>query len=406
MTKYQETVEWMFAQLPMFQQVGASAYKKDLTNTLKLCAHLNNPEKQFKSIHIGGTNGKGSTSSLIASVLQEAGYKVGLYTSPHLVDFRERIRINGEMISEKFVVDFIDQNKSFFKDNQLSFFEMTVGMAFEYFAEQNVDVAVIEVGLGGRLDSTNVITPLLSVITNIGWDHMNLLGNTLEDIAYEKAGIIKEKIPVVIGEFIKETKPVFIEKAKKENAPIYFASEENDIPNLDSDLKGNYQIHNKKTAFKALQLLKKDFLVSDTHIIEGFLNVQKNTGLVGRWTVLSEKPLIVADTAHNKNGLELVMKQVNEQKFEKLYMVFGVVNDKDIDANLPFLPKNADYFVAKPNVPRGLDAAVLKQKLQQHGFNAINFDSIPQALASAKSKATKNDMIYIGGSTFVVAEVV
>lgn len=406
MTKYQETVDWMFAQLPMFQQVGASAYKKDLTNTLKLCTHLNHPEKQFKSIHIGGTNGKGSTSSLIASVLQEAGYKVGLYTSPHLVDFRERIRINGEMICEKFVVDFIDENKSFFKDNQLSFFEMTVGMAFDYFAAQKVDVAVIEVGLGGRLDSTNVITPLLSVITNIGWDHMNLLGNTLEDIAYEKAGIIKENIPVVIGEFVTETKKIFIKQANLKNAPIYFASEEKNIPNLDSDLKGNYQVHNKKTAYKALQLLQKEFSIFDTHIKKGFLNVTKNTGLLGRWTILSENPMIIADTAHNKNGLELVMKQVNEQKFEKLYMVFGVVNDKDIDAILPLLPKNADYFVAKPNVPRGLDAAVLKQKLQDHGFNAKSFASIPEALLNAKSKANSHDLIYVGGSTFVVAEVV
>ena len=274
MTNYKETVEWMFAQLPMFQQIGASAYKKDLTNTLLLCKHLNHPETKFKSVHIGGTNGKGSTSSLIASVLQEAGYKVGLYTSPHLVDFRERIKINGEMISEEFVVDFIDTNKSFFEANKLSFFEMTVGMAFDYFAKQQVDVAIIEVGLGGRLDSTNVITPLVSVITNIGWDHTNLLGNTLEQIASEKAGIIKNDIPVVIGEFINETKPVFISKAHNEKAPIYFASED-DVPVLESDLKGNYQIHNKKTAYKALQLLKSSFKITDKAIEKGFLNVQK-----------------------------------------------------------------------------------------------------------------------------------
>ena len=403
---YKDTVEWMFEQLPMFQQLGVSAYKKDLTNTLKLASHLNHPENTFKTVHVGGTNGKGSTSSLIASVLQQAGYKVGLYTSPHLLDFRERIRINGEEISKEFVVDFIENNKSFLEANKLSFFEMTVGMAFQYFSHQKVDVAIIEVGLGGRLDSTNIITPLLSVITNIGWDHMNLLGNTLEEIAFEKAGIIKENIPVVIGEFTNETKKVFEKEAKLKNAPIYFASTIDDIPELDSDLKGNYQVHNKKTAYQALQLLKNHFSIADENIIKGFLSVEKNTGLKGRWTVLSEKPLIVADTAHNKNGLEIVMTQVHQQKFDKLFIVFGVVNDKDIDSILPYLPKNAEYFVAKPNVPRGLEAVILKDKLTANGFNATAFNSIPEAFQYAKKQATTNDMIYIGGSTFVVAEVV
>lgn len=403
---YKDTVEWMFEQLPMFQQLGVSAYKKDLTNTLKLASHLNHPEHTFKTVHIGGTNGKGSTSSLIASVLQQAGYKVGLYTSPHLLDFRERIRINGEEISKEFVVDFIENNKSFLEANRLSFFEMTVGMAFQYFSHQKVDVAIIEVGLGGRLDSTNIITPLLSVITNIGWDHMNLLGNTLEEIAFEKAGIIKENIPVVIGEFTNETRKVFEKEAKLKNAPIYFASTIDDIPELDSDLKGNYQVHNKKTAYQSLQLLKNHFSIADDNVIKGFLSVEKNTGLKGRWTVLSEKPLIVADTAHNKNGLEIVMTQVRQQKFDKLFMVFGVVNDKDIDSILPYLPKNAEYFVAKPNVPRGLEAVILKDKLTANGFNATAFNSIPEAFQYAKKQATTNDMIYIGGSTFVVAEVV
>ncbi len=403
---YKDTVEWMFEQLPMFQQLGVSAYKKDLTNTLKLASHLNHPEHTFKTVHIGGTNGKGSTSSLIASVLQQAGYKVGLYTSPHLLDFRERIRINGEEISKEFVVDFIENNKSFLEANRLSFFEMTVGMAFQYFSHQKVDVAIIEVGLGGRLDSTNIITPLLSVITNIGWDHMNLLGNTLEEIAFEKAGIIKENIPVVIGEFTNETKKVFEKEAELKNAPIYFASTIDDIPELDSDLKGNYQVHNKKTAYQALQLLRNHFSIADDNIIKGFLSVEKNTGLKGRWTVLSEKPLIVADTAHNKNGLEIVMTQVRQQKFDKLFIVFGVVNDKDIDSILPYLPKNAEYFVAKPNVPRGLEAVILKDKLTANGFNATAFNSIPEAFQYAKNKATIHDMIYIGGSTFVVAEVV
>ncbi len=403
---YKDTVEWMFNQLPMFQQIGASAYKKDLTNTLKLASHLNNPERKFKTVHVGGTNGKGSTSSLIASVLKEASFKVGLYTSPHLVDFRERIKINGEMISQEFVVDFIQNNKTFFEDSKLSFFEMTVGMAFQYFSDQKADVAIIEVGLGGRLDSTNIITPLLSVITNIGWDHMNLLGNTIEEIALEKAGIIKENIPVVIGEFTAETKKVFQKEADFKKAPIYFASTIDDIPELESDLKGNYQIHNKKTAYQAIQLLKNHFSIADDDIIKGFLNVEQNTGLKGRWTILSEKPLIVADTAHNKNGLELVMQQVHQQQFNKLFMVFGVVNDKDIDYILPYLPKDAEYFVAKPNVPRGLDAVVLKDILTKNGFNAMEFKSIPEALNHAKQKATPNDMIYIGGSTFVVAEVV
>jgi len=405
MTKYQKTVDWMFAQLPMFQQVGVSAYKKDLTNTVNLCAYLNHPENKFKSIHIGGTNGKGSTSSLLASVLQEAGYKVGLYTSPHLVDFRERIKIGGKMISEAFVVDFIDNNKTFFETNKLSFFEMTVGMAFDYFAKEQVDVAIIEVGLGGRLDSTNVITPLLSLITNIGWDHTNLLGNTLVEIATEKAGIIKSGVPVVIGEYTNETKSVFIEKAKNVNAPIYFASE-GDVPVLDSDLKGNYQVHNKKAAYQALQLLKGYFDVSEESIKKGFLNVQNNTGLMGRWTVLSNNPLIIADTAHNKNGLEIVMHQVSQQNFNNLYMVFGVVNDKDVDSILPYLPKTATYFLAKPNVPRGLDADDLSKKLTSEGFNCKTFPSIPAALAFAKEVAQPDDMIYIGGSTFVVAEVV
>ncbi|SEH70703.1 dihydrofolate synthase / folylpolyglutamate synthase [Paenimyroides aquimaris] len=406
MDLYQKTVEWMYSQLPLFQHVGTVAFKKDLTNTLKLAEHLNHPEDKFQSVHIGGTNGKGSTSSLIASVLQTAGYKVGLYTSPHLVDFRERIRINGEEISKDFVVDFIKKNRTFLEENHLSFFEMTVGMAFQYFAEQKVDVAIIEVGLGGRLDSTNIINPLLSVITNIGWDHMNLLGNTLEEIAFEKAGIIKEKTPAVIGEFTTETKKVFTEQAQMKEAPIYFASTIADSTVLDSDLKGNYQIHNKKTAYQALQLLKKHFSISNDGIINGFLNVGKNTGLKGRWTILSDKPLIVADTAHNKNGLELVMQQVQQQKFDSLFMVFGVVNDKDIDSILPFLPKKAEYFIAKPNVSRGLDADILKEKLQEAGFKATVFNSITQALENARERATKNDMIYIGGSTFVVAEVI
>lgn len=406
MNKYTETVEWMFAQLPMFQKIGLDAFKKDLTNTIKFSEYLGNPEQKFKSIHIGGTNGKGSTSSLIASVLQEAGYKVGLYTSPHLLDFRERIRINGRDISERFVVDFIKKNKTFLEACQLSFFEMTVGMAFQYFEKEQVDIAVIEVGLGGRLDSTNIVSPLVSVITNIGWDHMNILGNSLKEIALEKAGIIKKDTPVVVGEFTEETKKVFDKVAKAKNAPVYYASLNTEIPFLESDLKGNYQEHNKKTAYEALNLLRTDFIISEENIRKGFLYVEENTGLKGRWMVLSEAPLIVADTAHNKNGLEMVMQQVLEQKFNKLYMVFGVVNDKDLDSILPFLPKSAEYFIAKPNVPRGLDVEVLKNKLVENGFKVKAFNSIPLALNHAKKNALPDDMIYVGGSTFVVAEVV
>ena len=406
MKTYKETVEWMFAQLPMFQKIGMDAFKKDLINTQNFVEHLGHPENKFKSVHIGGTNGKGSTSSLIASVLQEAGYKVGLYTSPHLKDFRERIKINGQEVTESFVVDFIEDNKEFLEKNHLSFFEMTVGMAFQYFAEQKVDVAIIEVGLGGRLDSTNIIMPLLSVITNIGWDHMNILGNSIGKIAFEKAGIIKKHVPVVVGEFTAETKDVFDKVAHSLDAPLYYAAVNAGIPVLESDLKGSYQKHNKKTAYEALIHLKNSFVISDENIKEGFLKVGVNTGLKGRWTVLSELPLIVADTAHNKDGLSVVMKQVQEQKFNKLYMVFGVVNDKDIESIIPFLPKSAEYFVAKPDVPRGLDAEILKSKLEKEGFNVKTFESIPLALTHAKQIALPEDMIYIGGSTFVVAEVV
>ncbi|UYW01469.1 bifunctional folylpolyglutamate synthase/dihydrofolate synthase [Flavobacterium agricola] len=401
---YSETLNWMFAQLPMYQKIGASAHTKDLKNTIKLLAYLNNPEANFKSVHVGGTNGKGSTSSLLASVLQVAGYKVGLYTSPHLKDFRERIRINGEMIAENDVVAFIDQHKSFLESNQLSFFEMTVGLAFEYFADQKVDVAIIEVGLGGRLDSTNVITPLISVITNIGWDHMNMLGNTLPEIAAEKAGIIKPHVPVVIGEYTAETKPVFLAKADSVAAPIWFASEMN-LPEIESALQGDYQLHNKKTALTALNCLKSYFTITEQNIKNGFLQVLNNTQFAGRWQVLGNKPFTVADTAHNKEGLTIVMQQVLKQNFDLLHFVFGVVNDKDLSAIIHLLPKQAMYYIAKPNVPRGLPVEELAEVMQHHGFNYLACNSIPEAYERAKLEAKPNDMIYIGGSTFVVAEV-
>lgn len=402
---YKETTTWLFNQLPMFQMQGASAYKKDLTNTLSLVKHLQHPETKFKSIHVAGTNGKGSTSSMIASILQEAGYKVGLYTSPHLKDFRERIRINGEMISEDFVVDFVAQNKAFFEANQLSFFEMTVGLAFDYFAKEQVDVAVIEVGMGGRLDSTNVITPLVSVITNIGFDHTQFLGDTLPKIAAEKAGIIKSNIPVVIGEYSEETKPVFIDKAVLEKAPIYFAQDNPEVT-IECALLGDYQVHNKKTVLQAVKLLQLQFNIEENHIKLGLKNVIQNTGLLGRWQILKQKPFIVCDTAHNSHGLKIVLNQIQKHSFENLHMVLGVVNDKDLDSILPLFPKNAKYYFCKPNVPRGLDSEILKQKADDFGLFGKVFNSVSEAYDEAVNSAKDSDFIYIGGSTFVVAEIV
>lgn len=397
----------MFAQLPMYQKQGASAYRKDLTNTILFADYLNHPESKVKTIHIAGTNGKGSTSSMIASVLQEAGYKVGLYTSPHLKDFRERIKINGKKISKAFVCEFIEQHKAFFEKHNLSFFEMTVGLAFDYFDKQKVDVAVIEVGMGGRLDSTNIISPLISVITNIGLDHTQFLGNTLSEIAAEKAGIIKPHTPVVIGEYTSETKTVFDEKATKQQAEIYYASDLiGETP--PSDLIGKYQEKNKKTVLQALKLLreKKYFKINDEQIHKGLLNVVRNTGLLGRWQILSEQPKIICDTAHNRHGLEIVLSELQKEKYDKLHIVFGAVNDKDLDGVLPLFPKEAQYYFSKPNVPRGLDSKILQEKAFLYSLKGKTYTSVKNALRSAKRNASPNDLIYVGGSTFVVAEVV
>ncbi len=403
---YPETLHWMFAQLPMYQQQGASAYKKDLTNTLLLSAHLGHPEHKIKCIHVAGTNGKGSTSHMLASVLQEAGYKTGLYTSPHLKDFRERIKIDGNEIPEAFVVDFIGRNKTFFESNSLSFFEMSVGLAFDYFNKEKVDVAIIEVGMGGRLDSTNIISPLVSVITNIGLDHTQFLGNTLESIAAEKAGIIKPNIPVVIGQYTAETQAVFIEKATDNNADIYFAS---DLVAEDyaGELKGNYQFHNKKTAVQVVRVLqgRKLFEISETHLRDGLLHVTANTGLLGRWQQLSVAPMVIADTAHNKAGLEMTMRQISENTFDRLHIVLGVVNDKDLDEILPLFPKNATYYFCKPDIPRGLDAEKLAVAAAKYDLNGLIFSSVPAAYQDALRHAAPTDFIYIGGSTFVVAEI-
>lgn len=402
---YQETTEWMFNQLPMFQNQGATAYKKDLTNTELLMDVLQHPEHNFKSVHVAGTNGKGSTSSMLASILQEAGYKVGLYTSPHLKDFRERIRINGEMIAEDFVVDFIADNKLFFEVHQLSFFEMTVGLAFDYFAKEQVDIAIIEVGMGGRLDSTNVITPLVSVITNIGLDHTQFLGDTLAKIASEKAGIIKADVPVVIGEFVSETKPVFESIAKNSNAPIYFAQELPEVT-YESDLLGFYQRHNKKTVLQTLQLLESHFIISEVHIVSGLKNVMKNSGLLGRWQILQAHPKVICDTAHNSHGLKIVMEQLQKESFDQLLVVLGVVNDKDLGSILPLFPKNAKYFFCKPNMPRGLEANILQYKAANYELFGKVFYSVSEAYVFALEEANYNDLIFVGGSTFVVAEIV
>lgn len=403
---YQETTNWLFNQLPMYQLQGATAYKKDLTNTLLLAEHLNHPEKELECIHVAGTNGKGSTSHLLASVFQEAGYKVGLYTSPHLKDFRERIKINNEEISEEFVCEFVANNKSFFETNDLSFFEMTVGLAFEYFVKEKTDINIIEVGMGGRLDSTNIITPLVSVITNIGFDHTQFLGNTLESIAFEKAGIIKNNIPVVIGEYTTETKKVFLTKAKETNSDIYFAS---DLINetYDSDLLGDYQIHNKKTVQQTIKVLESQnkFNVSVENIKNGFQNVKKNNGLLGRWQQLNENPKIICDTAHNAHGLKIVLNQIQNEKFDELHIVLGLVNDKDLSDILPLFPKNAIYYFCKPNIPRGLNAGILEENAKKYNLKGKVYNSVSNAYANAIKNSNTNDFIYIGGSTFVVAEV-
>ena len=403
---YKETLDWMFNKLPLYQMQGASAYRKDITNTVLLANHLGNPEHYLKCIHVAGTNGKGSTSHLLASVLQEAGYKVGLYTSPHLKDYRERITINGKPISKKYVCDFINKNKSFFEANELSFFEMSVGLAFEYFVNEKTDINIIEVGMGGRLDSTNIIIPLISVITNIGLDHTQFLGNTLETIAFEKAGIIKSNIPVVIGEYVAATRTVFLDKAVSTSSEIYFASDlvQEDYP---SALLGDYQIHNKKTVLQTIKVLQEKQLltISNNDIKKGFLNVIKNTNLQGRWQQLGENPKVICDTAHNAHGLSIVLNQLKKEQFEQLHIVLGVVNDKDLDEILPLFPKNAIYYFCKPNIPRGLDAAILSIKATEFNLVGEIYNSVSNAYQSAIKNASSKDLIYIGGSTFVVAEI-
>ncbi|MDG1397162.1 MAG: bifunctional folylpolyglutamate synthase/dihydrofolate synthase [Polaribacter sp.] len=401
---YKETLAWMYAQLPMYQRVGKTAFKKDLTNSIAFAKELANPEKKFKSIHVGGTNGKGSTSHMLASILQEAGYKVGLYTSPHLKNFTERIRINGKEIPKSKVVSFIKKYSIFLENQGLSFFEMTVGMAFDYFANEHVDIAIIEVGLGGRLDATNIIKPEVSLITNIGFDHMDLLGNTLAQIAIEKAGIIKPNVPVVISEWHRDTEAAFKAKSAAVGAPIYFASDLIEKV-YSTDLKGSYQEKNIKGVVAVLRHLS-GFNVTSKHIKAGLSNVVAITGLLGRWQVLLNEPLVIADTAHNEAGISLVVKQLLNTPHKRLHMVLGFVKDKDLDTILPLLPVDALYYIAAPAIQRGLDPLVFIERAAHFNLFCNHYSSVNEAFKAAKKQAKKEDLIFIGGSNFVVAEVV
>jgi dihydrofolate synthase/folylpolyglutamate synthase len=428
---YQQTLDYLYTQLPVFTRVGASAYKEDLTNTIALLNILDNPEHKFKSVHVGGTNGKGSTSHMLAAILQVAGYKTGLYTSPHLKDFRERIRINGAMISEQTVIDFVADHKSDFERIQPSFFEMTVALAFDVFAKEQVDIAIVEVGLGGRLDSTNVINPLLSIITNIGWDHMNLLGDTLQKIATEKAGIIKPSTPVIVGEYQPEVADVFINKAKQQNAGIVFASEDKskvkiqnskehldflevDAPQsphpalyIQLDLAGTYQLHNVRTVLTSLdELRKQGFNITNEHITTALKQVKTLTGLHGRWEVLNRNPLTICDTGHNPEGITEVLKNIATINYDQLQFVIGMVNDKDISKVLSMLPKDATYYFCRPDIPRGLEAESIREKAAGFDLHGEAYGSVKAALQAAQANATDKDLVFVGGSTFVVAEVV
>jgi dihydrofolate synthase/folylpolyglutamate synthase len=405
MGSYDEVLKYFYDALPMFHRVGPAAYKPDLTNTLALCEIIGNPHKELKTVHIAGTNGKGSTSHLIASALQEAGYNVGLCTSPHLKDFRERIKINGRMITREAVVEFYERYHQSWASIEPSFFEITIALSFWYFKNEKVDIAVIETGLGGRLDSTNVILPEVCAITNIGWDHMNLLGDTLEKIAIEKAGIIKPNTPIVLGEMKPNVRSVIVQKANEHSVQWIDASLETEEPPA-SELKGYYQDQNRRTAYQTLLTLrKKGWSFSVDHISNGFANVIKNTGLMGRWQVLGNAPLTIADVGHNVDGIEILMKQVNDQTFENLHFVIGMVNDKDIQSVLKLLPKDAHYYFCKADIPRGLEATLLQEQALLQGLKGATYPSVRSAFEAAKEKASEKDMILVGGSVFTVAEV-
>ncbi|MES2830153.1 MAG: folylpolyglutamate synthase/dihydrofolate synthase family protein [Bacteroidota bacterium] len=426
---YQATLDYLYAKLPMFTKLGSVALKKDLYNTITLCTQLGNPHDKFKSIHVAGTNGKGSTSHMLAAIFQQAGYKTGLYTSPHLKDFRERIKINGEMVSEDFVIEFVNNQRQLIEEINPSFFEVTVAMAFSYFANEAVDIAIIEVGLGGRLDSTNIITPELSVITNISLDHTNILGNTTKEIASEKAGIIKKGIPVVIGERQENADQVFLEKASMTGSDIFFADEmlsltdvdysgnliqmtiiENEqiiLKKLSIDLTGSYQLKNILPVIKAAQLMRlKGYTLSNMDINNALRHVKQLTGLQGRWQVLGQNPLIICDTGHNEAGVQEVVNNIQRQSYRKLHMVIGMVKDKDISAVLKLLPDSAQYYFCAPDLERALSANELKAAAQMANLFGDAYTSVHEAYQAALNHANSNDFIFIGGSTFVVAEVV
>jgi dihydrofolate synthase/folylpolyglutamate synthase len=427
---YTEALDYLFEQLPMFHRIGPAAYKNSLDNTLSICRLLGNPEQKFRSVHIAGTNGKGSVSHFLSSIFQEAGYKTGLFTSPHLKDFRERIRVNGKMIPKGEVIRFITEYRKDFENIQPSFFEWTWGLAVDYFAKEQIDIAILETGMGGRLDSTNVVTPELSVITNIGYDHMQFLGNTLEKIAEEKAGIIKPGIPVVIGETHPETAPVFNRKALETGSAIYFADTNYQVINheysgrpnpklrikvmanngdqvstFESPLTGLYQLKNIVTVLQSIKVLRSEgFVISDDHIEDGIRNVLNNTHLKGRWQVIGKKPLTVADIGHNKDGVTEVLKQIEVTPHENLRIVLGMVNDKDIDAVLGLLPATAIYYFCKANIPRGLDASLLQEKASNKGLKGFVYLSVKDALINARNESNVNDLVVVTGSAFVVAE--
>ena len=404
---YQETIDWMYARLPMFQRQGAAAFRNNLDNIKLLDTHLDHPHDLYKTIHVAGTNGKGSVSHMLAAILQDAGYKVGLYTSPHLKDFRERIRINGSMIPEGGVISFIEKHGAFIEQHQLSFFELTVGMAFDYFANEKVDVAVIEVGLGGRLDATNIINPEVSVITNIGLDHTTFLGTTLAEIAGEKAGVIKKSIPVIIGEKQPETTTVFVQAAVDKGCEISFASSEN-YPDYPSDLKGNYQKQNRKTVLKTVEVLQSQgsFLITPESIKKGIQNAAKCTGMKGRWQQLRERPKVVCDTGHNREGLIQVMEQLGHEKYKRLHIVLGMVKDKDLESVLPLFPYGATYYFCRPDLARGLDETFLKDCAADYGLFGESYRSVKEAYNASLKHSKSEDFIFVGGSTFVVAEII
>ena len=427
---YRQTINYLYAQLPMFSRIGAAAYKADLDNTIALCDAIDNPQTKFKSIHIAGTNGKGSTSHMLAAMLQQAGYKTGLYTSPHIKDFRERIKINGQMVSEEFIVDFVQKTKSVSEKIKPSFFELTVAMAFDYFAKEKVDIAVIETGLGGRLDSTNIITPLLSIITNIGYDHTDLLGDTLEKIASEKAGIIKPNVPVVIGEYLPETKDIFISKAKKENAPIYFAQDEYAVSNInysttlltcdvkniehnitetfECGLNGLYQTKNLKTVLCAEGILmQQGFTIKNEAEKYALKHVKTLTGLAGRWDVIAAKPTIILDVAHNEDGIKQLLEQLSVIKpaASQLHLIMGMVKDKDVSKVLSILPKDAIYYFSNAHTDRAMQHQILKEKAVSFNLTGNSFDEVNAAIQAAKAAATANDTIIVCGSIFLIAEV-